>query len=87
MDRRPSAAARGYDRRWRRLRRRVLAEEPVCRDPDGRHPNEVVAAVHVDHIIPRRNGGTDARENLQALCPSCHSYKTAIENKPWNNRA
>jgi ATP adenylyltransferase len=34
-------------------------------------------AIEVDHIIPRRFGGTDARENLQALCYRCNANKGA----------
>jgi 5-methylcytosine-specific restriction protein A len=34
------------------------------------------AAIDVDHIIPKREGGTDHPANLQSLCHSCHSKKT-----------
>lgn len=30
----------------------------------------------VDHIIELRDGGKDEYDNLQALCPNCHSVKT-----------
>lgn len=30
----------------------------------------------IDHIKELRNGGTNHRCNLQALCPSCHARKT-----------
>ena len=33
----------------------------------------------IDHIIPRSKGGPNDPENLQALCPSCHSFKTKNE--------
>lgn len=33
----------------------------------------------VDHIIPKSQGGTDARENLQLLCPTCHRRKTIAD--------
>jgi 5-methylcytosine-specific restriction endonuclease McrA len=34
---------------------------------------------HVDHIKPLEEGGTDAAENLQTLCESCHGRKTRAE--------
>jgi 5-methylcytosine-specific restriction protein A len=77
---RGSAAARGYGHRWRSLRRMYLRRHPVCVDPFGRHIDQVVPATEVDHIIPRGNGGTDEESNLQALCKSCHSFKTLREN-------
>ena len=69
---RPSAAAQGYGARWRKLREQVLREEPYCRLCGA-------PASEVDHIVPRRRGGTDARSNLQPLCKSCHSSKTMRE--------
>lgn len=30
----------------------------------------------IDHIVELREGGSDTYENLQALCPNCHSLKT-----------
>jgi len=76
-DRRPSARKRGYGAAWERLRARVLAEEPVCRACG------IARATDVDHILPRRRGGTDARDNLQALCHSCHSQKTSRSDGGW----
>jgi 5-methylcytosine-specific restriction endonuclease McrA len=38
------------------------------------------SAFQVDHVLPLWNGGTDALENLCALCPSCHAIKTQREN-------
>ncbi len=78
---RGSSAARGYDRRWRKLRAQVLAGEPLCRECGkiGR----VTAATDVDHIVARRRGGTDDRSNLQPLCGLCHAAKTAREDGRW----
>ena len=59
-----------------------MREEPLCADPFCLHANngEVVAVTEVDHIVPKREGGTDEESNLQALCKSCHSRKTAEES-------
>ena len=75
-DTRASASARGYDRRWRKVRRIQLQREPLCS-----HCGDV--AREVDHIVPIADGGArlDLR-NLQSLCKSCHSRKTRAQNAP-----
>ena len=35
---------------------------------------------HIDHRMPVHLGGTSDRANLWALCLTCHSIKTALEN-------
>jgi len=42
-------------------------------------------ATEVDHIKPTRNGGSDRPDNLQGLCKSCHSRKTALEDGRWGD--
>jgi ATP adenylyltransferase len=37
-------------------------------------------AIEVDHIFPRKHGGTDDRANLQALCFKCNANKGARDN-------
>jgi hypothetical protein len=39
----------------------------------------MVVATEVDHVIPRQEGGTDDRSNLQPLCHDHHSAKTMRE--------
>jgi 5-methylcytosine-specific restriction protein A len=63
-------------------RRRILREEPLCRDPFGHHAaaGQTVASEEVDHIrddLP--DDLWDARANKQALCKPCHREKTRRE--------
>lgn len=75
-DRRPSAAARGYDSAWRELRAAFLLANPLCVAMlrDGRRCGR--PATQVDHKKTLASGGDKFDEaNLQALCASCHSRK------------
>ena len=78
---RGSASRRGYDRWWRKLAARILRRDPVCK---AEWCNK--ASTEVDHIIPRRRGGSDDPGNLQGLCLPCHSRKTALEDGRWSLR-
>lgn len=87
-----SSSARGYGAEWRKLRARKLKATPWCEDPYHVHraaehapPNAMTrtprprrpAAVTVDHLVPKSQGGTDAWENLMSLCQPCHNRKTS----------
>lgn len=64
---------------WKQLRRAQLAREPWCRDCLAQGVYTV--ATDVDHIAAHRGDERlfyDAN-NLQSLCHSCHSRKTAKE--------
>lgn len=78
--RRGSTKERGYSGAWRKIRLRVLAEEPICQTEGCVQP-----ATDVDHIVPLSRGGTHARENLQALCSTHHKRKTAREDGGFGN--
>ena len=72
---RGSSASLGYGPKWRRLRAAFLAEHPfccLCRNG--------TLATEVDHIIPRKAGGSDDKSNLQSLCKPHHSAKTMRES-------
>lgn len=60
---------------WQKLRSSVLAEKPLCRHCMAR--GYVVMASDVDHV----NGdpSDNSAGNLQPLCHSCHSLKTAAD--------
>lgn len=36
---------------------------------------------HVEHVIPRCAGGTDAHENLRASCQKCNLHKAATHDR------
>lgn len=78
--------ARGYGADWQRIRAAFLQKHPWCSDPFGVHGSELVRAVDVDHKIPLNSGGTNDEMNLDGLCHSCHSRKTAIRDGGFGNR-
>lgn len=59
---------------WRRIRAAHLALEPFCRDCVllGRF----VKANQVNHIKPRKRGGSSDHKNLESLCRAHHTRKT-----------
>ena len=67
------------DPSWLRIRASQLAAEPLCRCCKAR--GVVTPATEVDHVDGHAATAHDyRRENLQSLCATCHSTKTAIEN-------
>lgn len=60
---------------WQKLRASVLRDAPLCVHCQRR--GLVQPATDVDHV----NGdpGDNSRANLQPLCHSCHSVKTAAD--------
>ena len=59
---------------WRKLRKQVLAEEPLCRHCAAQ--GLTVPATEVDHM---RGAADNSRDALQALCKPCHSIKTMAD--------
>lgn len=72
---RGSAASRGYDRRWQRLRLMYLRANPFCADCTT--SQKTTQATEVHHKVAKRDGGQDEWNNLESLCKSCHSKRTA----------
>lgn len=70
--------------RWLRVRKRQLAREPLCRECGA-------PATDVDHVKPRSRGGAPFDPaNLQSLCATHHSHKTAAYDKQgrdWSEHA
>jgi len=71
---RPGASARGYGSAddWPRIRAEHLAMEPFCRDCGE-------PATDVDHIVPKRDGGSDDHSNLRSYCHPHHSRRTSLD--------
>lgn len=70
---RPSSTKRGYGREWRKIRERVLSEQPIC--IFCMDAGRLTAANVVDHIDG--NSRNNDRANLRSLCAPCHSRRTA----------
>lgn len=69
-------------REWVALRKRKLAEQPFCEE--CLKVGKVTKATTVDHIVPIKQGGAPlSLTNLQCLCWSCHSQKSATEGSRW----
>lgn len=58
---------------WRRVRRSVLLDQPICSTPGCNKP-----ASHVDHLDGDPTNWS--RENLDGKCPGCHSRKTVRQD-------
>lgn len=81
---RQTSHQRGYGGNWPKLRAYWLRLNPLC--VKCQELGRVEAATDVDHIIAKSAGGSDDLANLQSLCHSHHSLKTAIEDGSFGNR-
>lgn len=77
-----------YQKQWKMIRESHLSRKPLCQR--CRHFGFVTGGEHVDHVIAH-NGDPKLFfdiTNLQTLCHSCHSAKTAAERKGevWDHR-
>lgn len=86
---RGNSAQRGYGASWKRLRLRILQRDLfACQECKRAGRITLVGTSgHVDHIIPREQGGGDEESNLQTLCAPCHSRKTATEDHGFGNQS
>jgi len=85
QEQRPTAAARGYGRRWRIASKAYLRAHPIAVDYFGEHDGKVYLAEVVDHIIPHRG---DMKlfwdsNNWQGLTKADHDRKTATEDSSF----
>lgn len=79
-----SSARRGYGgKRWAAKRRRVFVRDLWTCQACGliclEKSEDEALWPECDHVIPKRDGGSDDLNNLQTLHKSCHSSKTGRE--------
>lgn len=77
-----SAAKRGYNSKWQRVRKRYLEAHPLCVMCMAENPPRYEKATVVDHKIPHRG---DQKlfwdeSNWQPLCKRHHDLKTGNED-------
>ena len=79
---RDPATHRRYGRAWKRIRDSYVSQHPLCEVclKEGRF----VETEEVHHMKPLAEGGTHARDNLIALCKSCHSKIHAERGDRWH---
>lgn len=76
---RKPAHKRGYDKRWEKLRGIYLKEHPLCEECLKNKITNIADEVH--HITPISKGGEILnKDNLMALCHSCHMRKHATDS-------
>lgn len=75
---RQSATERGYGYEWQKLRAQAMRRDHWLCQPCQRK-GRATPATECDHITPKANGGTDALDNVQAICKPCHKAKTEVE--------
>ena len=76
---RGTTAQRGDDARHRRWRELVLAEHPVCVDPDRAHPGVVRASTVADHIVPLREWEDRGRPSQAVFPPAAMALARILE--------
>ncbi|CAN5308637.1 HNH endonuclease [soil metagenome] len=54
-------------------------------DPDPFNPSRKVR-LHVDHVIPISQGGTDDKDNLRVLCSACNQGRANIRTPSEDTR-
>jgi len=76
---RETATARGYDTRWRKIRKLVLNANPMCQCADCNGTYLVANMVHHKDNNPKNN----KRGNLQAMNMNCHNKYHMKKGDRW----
>jgi 5-methylcytosine-specific restriction enzyme A len=74
-----SRQSRGYGAAWDKTRKRIMQRDcGLCQE--CKRNGRVAVGGQCDHIKPKAKGGTDDDSNLEMLCESCHTAKTARDS-------
>lgn len=77
---RPQGQGKHYrTRAWAQTRRQAITKAQGQCQHCG-----TTSDLHVHHLTPRADGGTDDPANLQVLCRSCHGRETMREQQARN---
>lgn len=81
---RDPAIKRRYGRAWKRIRDSYAASHPLCEEclKNGIY----VPTEEIHHKLPLSQGGNHDRDNLIALCKSCHAGIHARNGDRWHNK-
>ena len=71
-----------YGRAWKRIRDKYVQQHPFCELCYKK--GLLVETEQVHHIKPLSEGGDHSRENLIALCRSCHAIIHAERGDRWH---
>ena len=81
---RDPASNKRYGRSWKRIRDRYIKAHPLCEECQKQ--GKLTPAEEVHHILPLSRGGTNAVNNLMALCKPCHAHITVEMGDRWHDR-
>lgn len=62
---------------WKQLRKYKMTINPLCEDCEEQ--GKITEGHTVDHVKPRKQGGTDELSNLRTRCKRCNAIKTALD--------
>ena len=70
---------------WKRCRKQFLENNPLC--VECKKEGRPIEARVVDHIVPRKDGGSDfSQTNLQSMCVKHHAIKSAKEKRRYGKK-
>lgn len=68
------------------IRKQILAKYNRCQICGCEEPKSRYIWFEIDHIIPRRFGGTNDINNLTVLCNICNTKKSSLYGEPINTK-